>query len=61
MNKIDIFLNETVFCHGQLYAVLSKVTSKDGIKLILPADLDLVKYINKFYTKNIIYNESFSE
>ena len=34
LSKVGLFLKEPVFTHGQLYVALSRVTSKDGLKIL---------------------------
>ncbi|KAL4567357.1 hypothetical protein LXL04_022940 [Taraxacum kok-saghyz] len=34
LSKVGLFLKEPVFTHGQLYIALSRVTSKDGLKIL---------------------------
>ncbi|XP_016164017.1 uncharacterized protein LOC107606469 [Arachis ipaensis] len=35
LSKVGIYLPRPVFTHGQLYVVLSRVTSKDGLRVLL--------------------------
>ena len=34
LSKVRLFSREPVFTHGQLYVVLSRVTSKYGLKIL---------------------------
>ncbi|XP_062005049.1 uncharacterized protein LOC133722214 [Rosa rugosa] len=55
LNQVGIYLPEPVFTHGQLYVALSRVTSKNGLKILINNNSDMP---NK-YTKNIIYKDVF--
>jgi ATP-dependent DNA helicase PIF1 len=55
LNKVGIYLNKQVFCHGQLYVALSRVTSKEGLKLLI----DDNECPNEDRAKNIVYKEIF--
>lgn len=61
LNYVGIFLNESVFCHGQLYVALSRVTSKKGIKIALPSNLKIIKSKRIMCIKNVVYLEIFNE
>lgn len=53
---VGIYLKKPVFTHGQLYAAISRVTSKKGLKILIQDD-------NGDYsdtTKNIVYPEVFA-
>jgi hypothetical protein len=53
LNKVGIYLNKQVFCHGQLYVALSRVTSKEGLKLLI----DDNECPSEDRAKNIVYKE----
>ncbi|XP_024176182.1 ATP-dependent DNA helicase PIF1-like [Rosa chinensis] len=53
LNQVGIYLPEPVFTHGQLYVALSRVTSRNGLKILINNNNDMP---NK-YTKNIVYKD----
>ncbi|GJY15123.1 ATP-dependent DNA helicase PIF1-like protein, partial [Tanacetum coccineum] len=53
LSKVGLFLERSVFSHGQLYVAVSRVKSKKGLK-VLCCDKD-GKYCN--YTTNVVYKE----
>ncbi|KAJ4778271.1 ATP-dependent DNA helicase PIF1 [Rhynchospora pubera] len=56
LNTIGLYLPEPVFSHGQLYVALSRMTSPDGLKILIQNEDDM--YIG--HTKNIVYKEIFT-
>ena len=50
VKHVGLDLRVPVFSHGQLYVALSRCTSKDRIKILLPAEAN-------GQTPNIVYNE----
>jgi ATP-dependent DNA helicase PIF1 len=55
LNIVGIYLPKQVFCHGQLYVALSRVTNRKGLKVLID-DSEIPKQ-NK--AKNIVYKEIF--
>ena len=55
MKRVGLFLHKPVFCHGQLYVAISRVTSRNGLRVLI-AKKD---YNDHFHTKNIVYKEIF--
>ncbi len=52
---VGVYLPNWVFTHGQLYIIVARVTSKDGLK-ILP--IARHKYLEGC-TRNVVYKEVF--
>ncbi|KAJ0828834.1 putative transcription factor WD40-like family [Helianthus annuus] len=57
LSRVGLFLKDPVFTHGQLYVALSRVKSRDGVKLLI-LDED-GRVTNK--TTNVVYKEVFRD
>jgi ATP-dependent exoDNAse (exonuclease V) alpha subunit len=38
IKNVGIYLPKQVFCHGQLYVALSRVTNRNGLKVLVTGD-----------------------
>lgn len=57
LSRVGLFLKKPVFTHGQLYVALSRVTRRDGLKVvILDSDGNLSNT-----TSNVVYKEVFRD
>ncbi|XP_021974686.2 uncharacterized protein LOC110869772 [Helianthus annuus] len=57
LSRVGLYLRDPVFSHGQLYVALSRVKTRDGVKLLI-SDKD-GSPTNK--TKNVVYKEIFGK
>ncbi|XP_020965902.1 ATP-dependent DNA helicase PIF1-like [Arachis ipaensis] len=55
LSKVGIYLLRPVFTDGQLYVALSRVTSKDGLRVLLQDH----GYLEDNCTMNVVYREVF--
>ncbi|RYR23742.1 hypothetical protein Ahy_B02g057233 [Arachis hypogaea] len=55
LSKVGIYLSRPVFTHGQLYVALSRVTSKDGMRVLLQDH----RHLEDNCTMNVVYREVF--
>ncbi|XP_072090602.1 uncharacterized protein [Arachis hypogaea] len=55
LSKVGIYLPRPFFTHGQLYVALSRVTTKDGLRVLLQN----YGHLEDNYTMNVVYREVF--
>jgi ATP-dependent exoDNAse (exonuclease V) alpha subunit len=55
LKKVGLYLPKQVFCHGQLYVALSRVTNRSGLKVLTYGDESSEGNV----VKNIVYKEIF--
>ena len=56
LSNVGIYLRKPVFTHGQLYVAASRVTSKNGLKILIEKEDGTCTD----ETKNIVYHEVFT-
>jgi ATP-dependent DNA helicase PIF1 len=56
LSTVGVYLQKLVFTHGQLYVAISRVTSKNGLKILIEDEAS--NCTNE--TKNVVYKEVFS-
>ena len=56
LQRVGLYLDRPIFSHGQLYVAVSRVTSKDGLRILIVEN----DYGDHFHTKNIVYKEIFN-
>ncbi|XP_076906483.1 uncharacterized protein LOC143562616 [Bidens hawaiensis] len=57
LSRVGLFLRKPVFAHGQLYVALSRVTTREGLKVLIFDEDGQVS--NK--TTNVVYKEIFRD
>jgi ATP-dependent exoDNAse (exonuclease V) alpha subunit len=53
LNQVGVYLREPVFTHGQLYVAISRVTSREGLSMVIEDE----EGVATASTKNIVYRE----
>jgi len=55
LKHVGVYLPSPVFSHGQLYVVVSRVTSREGLKILITDE----EGENSNVTSNVVYEEVF--
>jgi ATP-dependent exoDNAse (exonuclease V) alpha subunit len=53
LKKVGLYLPKPVFCHGQLYVKISRVTNRNGLKVLINETENLEENM----TKNIAFKK----
>lgn len=58
MSYVGLYLNSPVFCHGQLYVALSRVTSRNNIKVVVSENSFITEQGERYPAmRNVVYPE----
>jgi len=57
LDYVGVYLPNPAFCHGQLYALISCVTSPSGLRFLIVNKNSIPNNV----TKNIVYKEVFND
>jgi hypothetical protein len=53
LNYVGVYLREPFFTHGMLYVVISRVTSRDGLSMVIEDENQAATAT----TRNIVYED----
>ena len=53
LNYVGVYLREPDFTHGMLYVVISRVTSRDGLSMVIEDENEAATAT----TRNIVYED----
>ncbi|XP_029146885.1 uncharacterized protein [Arachis hypogaea] len=57
LSRVGLLLKNHVFCHGQLYVAITRVTSRSGLKIVVAHDHKEDECVDD--THNVVYKEVF--